>query len=268
MGQTITFLSPLGSSLNTRLRYLFATLKLFSLSALLVFFIASCSSQRPQKTPQKPLQEVTAQNDGNSTSTKKLALAKNLINEGKQEQAINELIIASELLFLEGTTEPSNYKKSLWLADKTISLINNTPQLDNTNAAQQHYQLMLIKTKSLLALDAEKVDKVHQELISIQAYAVQHSVPLTLSYYQTLSKIWQSKNRQIELVQTELFLFSLQNDLSADEITNNVTSLWNQFSALTPWQVKLLQEKTAPHLKGWLALTNTANKWGGASCSI
>ncbi|GAA0814866.1 penicillin-binding protein activator [Colwellia asteriadis] len=266
MGQTISFLSPLGSSANTRLGHLFSSIKVLCLITLTAFLITSCSSQQPKKTNSTtPTKEVNTQADNAVTSADKLALAKKSLSEGNSEQAIIELISASELLFTEGATTPNHYKKSLWLADKSLTLINANTQLHNETTVNQRYQLKLIKAKSLLALDEQSIDLVQQQLIEIETYAKGHNLALTLDYYQTQRTIWQSKNRPIELVQTELFIFSLQESSTPEDSEVNVNALWRKFSALTPWQVKLLQEKNAPYIKGWLALTNTANQWGSNS---
>jgi outer membrane PBP1 activator LpoA protein len=227
----------------------------------MVFFISSCSSQAPtnktQKTPNKT--EIT-QIEIKLTSNDMLEQAKSLFTRGNQKEAVTKLINASKLLFLQGQNTNNDYAKALWLADKVLSVTSKNQEGSIGSSPLDSYALMLIRAKSLFALGY--TEPSYQQLKAIYEFSKQNNLPLTLSYYQTQSKVWDRKNRPVESLQSELHAFSLQKNLTTEEISNLTSSIWNKLIVLTPWQIELFSNKSAPLSKGWLALIKLANQSG------
>jgi outer membrane PBP1 activator LpoA protein len=217
--------------------------------AIILTLLASCSSkQSPVEVSQiKPATDIEEIVTVPTTlnAEQHIELAQTL--DGKA--AVEELIIASKLFFQE-----KNYPKALWLADKTLPLIDEETPLDiNTKV-----QLTLIKAGSLqqLGFYAES----HLQLEQLKAFSNNNGVTLSASYYRLLSAVFQDKKRPVASLSAQLYAFELTNKNSQSQL--QVQQLWLNFQRLSQWQLKLLALDKAPNSKGWLQLTSTANKFG------
>ena len=228
----------------------FHHLKSRVLPALLLIFLASCSTkQAPDSTTQTKavteIEEIDV-NAGALSAEQHVELAKTLDTSG----AVSELLIATKLFY-----QQKDYVKALWLADKTMPLVD-----DNViNNNHEKVQLALIKASSFQQLGY--YPESHVELNQLEQYATDNSILLTATYYRLLSVAFQEEEQPISALNAQLFEFSVTptNVQNQQQITN----IWQNFQTLSQWQLNLLALDKAPNSKGWLTLTALANKFGG-----
>ena len=240
--------------------------KIVSTSLLFIVLLTSCSSQAPQKKATKQPVTAKAQPQESLTAEQTVALAQGIMANGANDEIINESIrilsSASQLHFQE-----KNYNKAAWLAEQTLQLVSNSANEGNTETSQQPLpstelvQLMLIKAKSYQALNYTELS--YEELEIILSFSKQHDLTLTFDFHQLRSEILQTKNRVIASLQARLYALSLDTQQNIDSIEEENLLLWQDITALSPWQVELLSKRTAPNLVGWLQLNQYANKFGG-----
>ena len=220
------------------------------LAILLLSLLASCSTKQTSipTTDNKAFTEIEdiVVESGALTAEQHLILAQTLTGD----EAISELITASKLFF-----QQQNYLKALWLADKTLPLIDeNVP-----NNINKKITLVLIKASSLQQLGF--YPESHLQLNQLAQYASENDITLTATYYRLLSAAFENKNQAISALNAQLFAFAATspNAMSPQQITD----IWYQFQCLSQWQLSLIALDKAPESKGWLRLTALANKFGG-----
>ncbi len=223
--------------------------KPLTLPTIILIFIAGCSTQKVAVSPAltKTVTEVDeiAVDSVSLTAKQHLALAKTLNNE----EAISELIIASKLFFQQG-----DYINALWLADKTLLLIDDT----SPNHIQENIQLVLIKASTLQQL--EYYSESILQLDQLKTYANNHGITLSATYYRLLSSALEKKQQPIASLNAQLFAFSLTEESLQN--TQQINAIWNKLKALSQWQLSLIALDKAPKHEGWLTLTKIANKFG------
>ncbi|WP_081967848.1 penicillin-binding protein activator [Colwellia psychrerythraea] len=223
-------------------------IKSLILPALLLTLLASCSTKEPPLTPTvtKTGTEIDEMviDSGDLSAEQHLALAKTLTNN----EAVSELITATKLFF-----QKENYLKALWLADKTLPLIDG----QIANYTQEKVQLALIKANSLQQLGYYQESFL--QLNQLEQYASENGITLTATYYRLLSIAFHQKQQPIAALNAQLFAFSTTN--SSEQSSQQITDIWQQFQILSQWQLSLIALDKAPNSEGWLKLTAIANKF-------
>ncbi len=223
--------------------------KPLTLPTILLIFIAGCSTQKlpvsPALTKTTTGIDEIAVDSRSLTARQHLALAKTL----KSEEAISELIIATKLFFQQG-----DYINALWLADKTLPLINDT----SSSQVLETIQLVLIKASALQQLEhySESISQLEQ----LKTYANTHGITLSATYYRLLSVAFEQTQQPIASLNAQLFAFSLTEESLQN--TQQINDIWNNLRVLPQWQLNLIALDKAPKHKGWLSLTKIANKFG------
>jgi outer membrane PBP1 activator LpoA protein len=188
------------------------------------------------------------------TAEQKLALAEKLNKLPPTtvlNAQINELLVESSELFLL----QENYSKALWLANKTIGIVNH-------NYAYT-YRLLIVKAKSLQALEHHELAydqlQLANELVS-HVNATDTSAPLKLSleYYLSLQKALVFKQQPVNALNAELMAFSLNNQATEQDIF----SLWNKLESLNQWQLTQLVKLNPPFIDGWQQLLSYSHNFG------
>jgi outer membrane PBP1 activator LpoA protein len=237
----------------TKLDYFSMPFKHFNarvLFALSLTFLASCSTKQvlPPSTDSKTMTEIEEVITSSDTlsAEQHIELAKTLgLNE-----ATAELITATKLFY-----QQKKYPKALWLADKTLPLIDENIPHD----IHEKVQLVLIKASSLQKLGY--YPESHLQLEQLEQYANENSIVLTATYYRLLSASFQQKQKPVSALNAQLLAFSTnQNSTSSPQ---EVINIWHEFQRLSQWQLSLLALDNAPYSEGWLQLTALANKFGG-----
>ncbi|AAZ26169.1 hypothetical protein CPS_4432 [Colwellia psychrerythraea 34H] len=220
------------------------------LPALLLIFLTSCSTkQAPDATTKTQaltkIEEIDV-DAGALSAEQHVELAKTLNTNG----AVNELLTATKLFY-----QQENYVKALWLADKTMPLVD-----DNViNFSHEKVQLALIKASSLQQLSY--YPESHIELNQLEQYATENSILLTATYYRLLSAAFHEEGQPISALNAQLFEFSATP--ASTQSQQQISDIWHNFQTLSQWQLNMLALDKAPERKGWLMLTNLANKFGG-----
>jgi len=231
----------------------------FTLVFLLALFISACSTQPTTKKAQVVTKTTIEKTESFETAEEKLALAQRLNAQHSQkapaslaqQNEISALLIdASELFF-----QQSNFKKSLWLANSTIEL--------GQNSSQDIYRLLLVKATSLHALNHQQ--QAYQELqlakelvLSSNNNNAADALKLTLTYYQTLAQVLTALNKTIPALSAKLNAFALNNNASSDD----VLALWHELSVLSQWQVTQLMHSKPPFITGWRQLLTYSHQFG------
>ncbi|HBY88351.1 MAG TPA: penicillin-binding protein activator [Colwellia sp.] len=220
------------------------------LPALLLILLSSCSTkQAPDSATQTQalteIKEIDVE-AGALSAEQHVELAKTLDSKG----AVRELLIATKLFY-----QQEDYIKALWLADKTMPLVNESV----INSNHEKVQLALIKASSLQRLGYHP--KSHIELKQLEQYATDNNILLTATYYQLLRAAFQEEQQPISALNAQLFEFSVTPESAQTQ--QQITNIWQNFQTLSQWQLSLLALDKAPNSKGWLTLTALANKFGG-----
>lgn len=189
--------------INTLLFTLFKEKRVITTFTVLMFstlFVSSCSTKSTTKQTDRPLEVIIPKVAQAITAEEKLALAqslnKQLLNvkslNGQstsedrillsQQARIHDLLIEACELF----TEQQNYTKALWLANEITNIYQE--------GTQNNYRLLLVKARSLLALNyhqqAQQQLKIASELVTYNNNEnVTPSLVLTLDYYQILNNL-------------------------------------------------------------------------------
>ena len=220
------------------------------LPALLLIFLASCSTkQAPVPTTKTQVTtgiEAIDVDAGALSAEQHVELAKTL----DSNNAVNELLIATKLFY-----QQENYAKALWLADKTMPLVDE----NIINSKHEKVLLALIKASSLQKL--EYYPESHVELNQLEQYASENNILLTASYYRLLSAAFREEEQPISALNAQLFEFSRTPDNAQNQ--QQISDIWHNFQTLSQWQLNLIALDKAPNSKGWLTLTALANKFGG-----
>ncbi len=227
----------------------FQQIKSRLLPALLLTLLASCSTQKvPDATTDTNvdtgLEEVTIDASGLSAE-QHLALIQDLA----PDLAVDQLIIATTLFF-----QQENYPKALWLADKTLPLIDvSTP-----NHNQVKMQLTLIKADSLQQLGF--FQECYLQLNQLEQFANENAISLSAKYYRLLSIALQEKQQPIAALNAQLYEFQITDKKAQSQ--QQVENIWQGLQRLSQWQLALAALDKAPLSEGWLKLTAIANKYG------
>jgi len=220
------------------------------LPALLLIFLASCSTkQAPVPTTKTQVTtgiEAIDVGAGALSAEQHVELAKTL----DSNNAVNELLIATKVFY-----QQENYAKALWLADKTMPLVDE----NIINSKHEKVLLALIKASSLQKL--EYYPESHVELNQLEQYASENNILLTASYYRLLSAAFREEEQPISALNAQLFEFSRTPDNAQNQ--QQISDIWHNFQTLSQWQLNLIALDKAPNSKGWLTLTALANKFGG-----
>jgi len=220
------------------------------LFALSLTFLASCTTKQalPPAADSKKMTEIEEVITSSDTMSaeQRVALAQTLtLNE-----ATAELITATKLFY-----QQKNYPKALWLADKTLPLIDeNIP-----HNIHEKVQLVLIKASSLQQLSY--YSESHLQLEQLELFAAENNIVLTATYYRLLSASFHQKQKPIDALNAQLYAYSTRHNSSPSP--EETVNIWHGFQRLSQWQLSLLALDKAPYSNGWLQLTALANKFGG-----
>jgi outer membrane PBP1 activator LpoA protein len=227
----------------------FQTIKSKVLPPILLCLLASCSTKKApiDNTLDLPIPSIeTKVADPKAlTPEQRVELAKTLPTNA----AVNELIGASKLFY-----QQSNYPKALWLADKTIPLIDE----EVSHHTHVKVQLGLIKASSLQQLAYFAESKL--ELEKIEQFSNDNNIVLSATYYRLLSTSFKHDKNPVAALNAQLFAFSLTSKNTETQL--QIETIWHDFQRLSQWQLNLLALDKAPDSKGWLQLTLLANKFG------
>jgi len=171
-----------------------------------------------------------------------IQLAEQAQNKGDPRIALSDLVLACEKLF-----QQQDFEKALWLANQLTPLIS-------THVDQ--YRLALIKAQALFALN--HIQLAFEQIQQAQEQALLASIPLSATYYLSLSKIQQQRELNAKALIAYLHYFSLNKQTTNEEIK----LIWQSFSTLSQWQLNTISQAKPPYSKGWLALIHYANKYG------
>lgn len=258
--------------INTLLFTLFKEKRVITTFTVLMFstlFVSSCSTKSTTKQTDRPLEVIIPKVAQAITAEEKLALAqslnKQLLNvkslNGQstsedrillsQQARIHDLLIEACELF----TEQQNYTKALWLANEITNIYQE--------GTQNNYRLLLVKARSLLALNyhqqAQQQLKIASELVTYNNNEnVTPSLVLTLDYYQILNNLLTVQGYPVLALEAQLNAFALNPSASNDDIQ----SIWHQLETLTHWQVAQLTTSKPPFIKGWAQLVNYSHQFG------
>lgn len=235
----------------------------FSSNLLILIFalLSGCSTQIPvQKSPEtipskqvEDVKEVSLE----QTAQEKLTSAKvlsDLETTPELTAQINELLISSsELFFLE-----QSFSKALWLSNETIPLLKD-------NYADT-YRLLLVKVKSLLALNQPQAAEIQLQLLPelvVYANSKNSKTPLSLTYeyYRCLQALLELQKQPVKALAAQLTAFSLNQNSTSEDIL----SLWSKLESLSQWQLVQLTKESPPFIKGWQQLLHYSHKFGGNS---
>ena len=214
--------------------------------ALLLVFLSSCSSKKETISVKQTIaiDEIIV-DAGDLTALQHVELAKNT----DIDIAVRELLTATKLFYQE-----SDYLNALWLADKTLPLIDEkTP-----NSVDEKVQLVLIKASCLQQLG--DYSESYLQLIQLKKYVQQNQISLTASYYRLLQTAYQEQKQPVSALNAQLLAFSLI-EASPQDI-QQVESIWKNLQSLSQWQLNQIASDKAPDSKGWLNLITLANKFG------
>jgi len=228
----------------------FKQLRSLFFPTIFIVFLASCSTKKvavlsPDAKAITEIDEIPLDSDA-LTAEQYLAHAQTL----PSDEAISEIITASKLFF-----QTNDYVNALWLADKTLPLIDEQVP----NYIQEKVQLVLIKASSLQQLGF--YSESHLQLKQLKQYASDQDITLTATYYRLLSIAFEKKEQPLASLNAELFAFSTTDEYSQNK--QQIINIWKKFQSLSQWQLKLIAQDKAPNDRGWLKLTTIANKFGG-----
>ena len=228
----------------------FQKIKTRILPALLLTLLASCSTKQTPIPPTDTtavteIEEIVIESSTLSAE-QHLALAETL----SSDEAVPELITATKLFF-----QQKNHLKALWLADKTLPLVDEAV----ANYIQERVQLVLIKTSSLQHLGYYPESQV--QLKQLEQFSTDNEIKLSATYYRLLSSALQEQQQVISALNAQLHAFSLTD--SSSQSQQQIENIWHNFQNLSQWQLSLLALDKAPESKGWLGLIALANKYGG-----
>ncbi len=216
---------------------------------LLLVLISSCStndsvSPLPVDESIATIDELPSLSD-ELTAAQQLALAETLTGD----EAVLALIAASQKFVAQ-----QDYLQALWLADKTLPLIDDTLPYYH----HQRLNLTLIKANSLQKLG--QYTKSHELLSEVKSYADQHDILLTADYYLLLSTVLTDQNQLSQALTAKLYAFSTLSSSAVNQAS--IDDIWADFQGLSQWQLNLVAVEKAPYAEGWLKLTAIANKFG------
>jgi hypothetical protein len=215
----------------------------------LLLLISSCSTN--DSVSPLPLDATSDKIDQLPSSSVELSAVEQLTRAESLtgDEAILALISASQKFVAQ-----QDYLQALWLADKTLPLIDDTLPYYH----HQRISVTLIKVDSLQQL--EQYTKSHKLLSDVKNYAQQHDILLTADYYQLLSTNLAYQNQESQALTAKLYAFST---LSRSAMTQaSIDDIWLGFQRLSQWQLSLIASQQAPYSEGWLKLTAIANKFG------
>mgnify|MGYP000225468306 CR=1 FL=1 len=223
----------------------------FTLILLITVFVSACSTQPSTKKSPVAIQTTTKAVDETSktiTAEAQLTLAQSLNQQSttlKQQQKINRLLVSASELFLQ----EQNYVKALWLANKVSDLVHDE---------QNIYRLLLVKAASLQALNYTEQAYQQLQLAKELVINADNSDAFTFAYYQTLSEVLLAKYQLAAATSAQLMAFSM----NEHAIEQDIWLLWQQLSALSPWQLTQIAKDKPPFFNGWQQLVNYSHQFG------
>jgi uncharacterized protein len=208
------------------------------LSLLLVSILFGCSTNKvsPKKEKRTPdvIEVIT---DQSISAQQYVTQAQNAL----PHQATDLLISASQRFI-----EEDQLAKALWLAEKTLPLVNSD---------YQQKQLLLIKAESLLL--SNNTELALQTLKLVEEVS-SFSQVYQFNYYQILTVIQTQRGLNLAAVDAQLRAFKL--NAKASEI--DVETLWLALNNLSQWEIDQLVLNNPPHIQGWQQLLNFAHRFG------
>jgi len=215
---------------------------ILALSAILSLSHCANAPQSAKTKIDKTQTQTQKKSFQNDSANYFINLAEQAQTQERSSTAIRDLVLACEKLF-----QQQAFKKALWLANQLSPL--TTTHIDQ-------YRLALIKAQALLALNRYQLAYV--QINQASEHASLGKIPLSAVYYLSLSLIQQQRGLNAEALIATLHYFSLNKQTNNDDITK----IWQNFSELTQWQLKIISQAKPPYSKGWLALIHYANKYG------
>ena len=204
-------------------------------------YLIACSSPSTPVAKAPEIQETKISEIKNSVLDAQM-LVKNAA-KSSNEEANKLLIQASHQFLLEDSPN-----QALWLSNQLLAI---------EQSIESQYQLNIIAAKASLAFEETALAQTHINACKILAETekLQHS----LTYYQTLFQIETLRKQQVTALNAYLFAFSINSTSSQADINY----IWQQISNFSLWQQEQLANLNAPFVKGWVTLTQLANKYGG-----
>lgn len=210
---------------------------------LFICLIVSCSTPNNNQTVKK--QNNKQEQNINQPSSDLLSAKKLLKKAQKAEPTIaNNLLIQVSNAYL--AEEKPN--KALWLANQLLQ------QKQNSN---QYYQLLLVSAQAYA--NTEQWSESEDYLQAAASIAEKERIKHNYQYYWVLNKVAQQKQQTVIALNAYLHMFALSSNVDGVMLDN----IWRDLNNLSFWQTKQLSTLKAPYNSGWLALNNTANKYGG-----
>ena len=236
------------------------SLDVYILVILMTLILSACSTKPTvqESTPVEPpvIDDIIITTD---TAQDKLAMAQSLHNNTPrsdqglvtQQADIDTLLIDAAQLYLQ----EQNYVKSLWLANE----ISNSTQANYQNT----YRLLLIKARSLFALNyPEQAQQQLQLAQALVTYTHNNNaltpLQLTLNYYELLSDVFTSQEKNVLALTAQLRALALTPELNHDELQR----IWQNLETLTPWQLAQLVNINPPDINGWAQLLKYCQSFG------
>lgn len=208
------------------------------LTLLLSSALFSCSTNKiSQKKEKRTPTAIEVETDKTISAQQYLTQAEN----ASPQQAVELFILASQRFIDE-----NQLAKALWLAEKTLPLVENK---------RQKNQLVLVKAESLLL--SSHVDLARQSLQFIEEVnSLTHSSQL--KYFQTLAAVQSNRGLNLAAVDAQLRAFNL--NTNATEV--DVQALWLALNNLSQWEIDQLVINKPPNVEGWQQLLNFAHRFG------
>lgn len=241
------FLQDMLTNFQMSLKYLLS-------SAFIICLVTSCAVPKTDKSTTKTIIDSQLVDQ----SEKKLRNAEYYLTQAQSlsvSQSLPVLVTASEHFLLEDKNH-----QALWLANQASALlaVNFSNQLDNIETikkAKLFYRLSMVKASSLMALDYSSLAEI--QLKQANALQLENKFNHQLSYHQLMKQTSELQNQQLEVLDAQLRIFSLEQGTSDEQYF----SFWQSLSQLSSWQVKQLQRKSPPNFSGWQQLLLKANQW-------
>ena len=222
----------------------------------ITFFLSGCSTplapikKSPEKIERPKVVEVVVA----QTAEDKLTSANRLNDLAPSPlltQEINKLLVESSELFLQ----QQNFSKALWLSNRVSLIVKDNPTYT--------YRLMLVKVKSLLALNQHQaaynqLQLTHELVTHENTTNPDTSLALSSDYYLALQAILEFKEQPVKALSAGLIAFSLNEHSTPQDIF----TLWDKLSYLNQWQLVQLTKGKPPYIEGWQQLLNYSHKFG------
>lgn len=215
-------------------------LKSLTTAVLLSLLLTNCTSKPKAPKSQPPVASVQAVKSADVAITAAQYLTR--ARASAKAQALPLLVNAAQQFLAQ-----QNYRKALWLAHQTQPLL--------TNPLRQ-YELALVQADALQQM--QYPHRAFEQLEVANDIVKQQSIRHQRAYFELLTAIEQSRQRQVASLAAQMTVFSLNPQSTNDD----VFVLWQQLSQLSQWQVKQLVQMAPPYVRGWQQLLRFAHQFG------